>query len=73
MHAQRRDSGPAASDSETFEWGKSSGDMDISGEKFPVPPEVVYEYLRATIDVGKQRLSLFLDNKKIDEQPYRMR
>lgn len=47
--------------------------LDIFGEKFLVPPETVYEYLRATIDVGKQRLSMFLDNKKIDEHPYRMR
>ncbi len=35
--------------------------------------EAVYEYLRATIDVGQQRLSLFLDNKKIDEHLYRLR
>lgn len=52
---------------------RSDGLLDIFGEKFLVPPEAVYEYLRATIDVGKQQLSLFLDNRKLDEHPYRMR
>jgi hypothetical protein len=52
---------------------RSDGTLDILGEKFLVPPEAVYEYLRATVDVGQQRLSLFLDNKKIDEHPYRLR
>ena len=52
---------------------RSDGMLDILGEKFLVPPEAVYEYLRATVDVGQQRLTLFLDNKKIDEHPYRLR
>lgn len=52
---------------------RSDGLLDILGEKFLAPPEAVYEYLRATIDVGQQRLSLFLDNKKIDEHLYRLR
>jgi transposase len=52
---------------------RSDGLLDILGEKFLVPPEAIHEYLRATIDVGQQRLSLFLDNKKIDEHLYRLR
>jgi hypothetical protein len=52
---------------------RSDGLLDILGEKFLVPPEAVYEYLRATVNVSQQRLSLFLDNKKIDEHPYRLR
>jgi hypothetical protein len=52
---------------------RSDGVLNILGEKFRVPPEAIYEYLRATIDVGQQRLSLFLDNKKIDEHLYRLR
>ena len=52
---------------------RSDGLLDILGEKFLMPPEAIYEYLRATIDVGQQRLSLFLGNKKIDEHPYRLR
>ena len=52
---------------------RSDGLLDILGEKFLVPPEAIYEYLRATIDVGQQRLSLFLGNKKIDEHLYRLR
>lgn len=52
---------------------RSDGLLDILGEKFLMPPEAIYEYLRATIDVGQQRLSLFLGPKKIDEHPYRLR
>jgi hypothetical protein len=52
---------------------RSDGMLNILGEKFAVPPEAVYEYVRATVNVAQQRLSLFLDGKKIDEYPYRLR
>ncbi|MCP4899653.1 MAG: transposase [bacterium] len=52
---------------------RSDGFLDLFGEKFLVPPTAIYEYLRATIDVGSQRLNLFLGSTKIEERPYRLR
>jgi len=34
--------------------------LNIFGEVFPVPPEALYEYVVATIDVKEQKLKLFL-------------
>lgn len=52
---------------------RSDGMLDIFGEKFPVPPEATYQYVRATIDVTKQTLLIYLDNTLIDERKYRLR
>jgi len=52
---------------------RSNGRLDVFGEQFLVPSECVYEYVRATIDVGRQRLSLYLDNVLVDEQEYIVR
>jgi putative transposase len=41
---------------------RSDGLLDVFGEKFKVPPECVYEYVRATVDVSEQKLGgFFLD------------
>lgn len=52
---------------------RSDGQLDIFGEHFVAPPEAMYEYLRATVDVAEQRLHLFLDNQLIESYPYEMR
>lgn len=52
---------------------RSEGILDIFGEKFPAPPEAMYEYVRATVDVRRQRLQVFLDEVLIDEHPYQLR
>jgi transposase InsO family protein len=52
---------------------RSDGRLDIFGEIFTVPPEAIYEYVRATINVARQRLSVSLDNHVIDEMRYLLR
>jgi len=47
--------------------------LDVFGERFPAPPEATYEYVRATVDVARQRLGVYLDGVLIDEHPYRLR
>jgi len=52
---------------------RSDARLDIFGETFHVPSEAVYEYVRATVDVANQKLTLFLDNTAIDEKQYFLR
>jgi transposase len=47
--------------------------LDVFGERFKVPPEVVYEYVIATIDVARQKLSITLNEIIVDEHHYRLR
>jgi hypothetical protein len=47
--------------------------LDVFGEKFRVPPEVVYEYVIATIDVARQKLSITLNEVLVDEHDYWLR
>lgn len=47
--------------------------LDVFGEKFKLPPEAVYEYVIATIDVGRQKLSIAMDEVIIDERDYWLR
>jgi putative transposase len=44
--------------------------LDIFGERFKLPSEAAYEYAVATIDVGKQRLSVVIDGTTIAEYEY---
>jgi len=52
---------------------RSDGILNIFSEKFSMPPEATYEYVKATIDVEKQRLLITLDKEIIDEKEYRLR
>jgi putative transposase len=52
---------------------RSDGLLDVFGEKFPVPPETIYEYVRATVDVERQCLGVSLDDRLVDEHPYSLR
>jgi len=47
--------------------------LDIFGEKFPVPADLKYEYVRATIDIKKGTLQLYRDDVKAAEIPYKRR
>jgi hypothetical protein len=47
--------------------------LDVFGEKFKLPPEAVYEYVIATIDVARQKLSIAMDEVIIDERDYWLR
>jgi len=47
--------------------------LNIFGELFPVPPEVKFEYVVATIDVKDQKLKLFLDKTQVEEFDYQLR
>jgi len=47
--------------------------LDIFGERFKMPSEATYEYAVATIDVGKQKLSVGIDGRTIAEYEYRAR
>jgi hypothetical protein len=52
---------------------RSDGILNVFGEKFKAPPETIYEYVRATIDVDHQRLRVYLDHILVDEHEYRLR
>ena len=51
---------------------RSDGRLDIFGEKFRIPPEAIYEYVVATIEVKEQKLKLYLDKVQIDEIDYKL-
>ena len=52
---------------------RSDGQMDVFGERFPVPPEAIYAYVWGTIDVREQSLSLYLGSDLLNQQEYRLR
>jgi hypothetical protein len=47
--------------------------MDVFGERFPVSSDAMYAYVRGTIDVREQTLSLYLGGDLLSQQDYRMR
>jgi hypothetical protein len=49
---------------------RSDGKLDIFGEQFHVDPDLCYEYVWATIDIGKQRLYLKHDGEQVDDWEY---
>ena len=51
---------------------RSDAKLHLLGESFAVPPEAVYEYVRATIDVAAHQLQLRLDDRLIDTIPYNL-
>jgi putative transposase len=52
---------------------RRDGRLDVFGESFRVPAVATHTYVRATIDVTRQRLLIYLDNRVIDEHQYRLR
>lgn len=51
---------------------RSDGLLDVFTEKFPMPPETVYEYVVATVDVERQKLEIRLAQRQIEEIDYRL-
>jgi putative transposase len=47
--------------------------IDIFGEVFRVPDEAMYAYVRATVDVARQCLTIALDGRVIDQHRYLLR
>ena len=47
--------------------------LNIFGEAFPVPPDTLYEYVVATVDVKEQKLKLFRDTVQVEEYEYQLR
>jgi transposase InsO family protein len=52
---------------------RSDGQMDVFGERFPVPPDAIYAYVWGTIDVREQSLSLYLGPDLLSQREYRLR
>jgi len=52
---------------------RSDARLDIFGDIFHMPSEAIYEYVRATVDVANQKLTISLDNAVIDERQYLLR
>jgi len=52
---------------------RSNQQLNVFGEIFPAPPEAMFEYVVATIDVKDQKLKLYLDANQIDEFNYPLR
>jgi putative transposase len=52
---------------------RSSGQIDLFGELFRMPTEAVYAYVRATVDVTRQQLTIRLDGRVIDQHRYLLR
>jgi len=52
---------------------RSNALLDVFGEQFPLPAEAVYEYVIATIDVGRQKLLVNIENLPVTEYDYRLR
>lgn len=44
--------------------------LDVFGEKFAMPGEVKYEYVKATVDVGRELLEVYRDGAQVAEFEY---
>lgn len=49
---------------------RSNRILDIFGEKFPMPMDVEYEYVWATIDTSKEKLFVYHDSNLVEEIDY---
>jgi putative transposase len=52
---------------------RSNLKLDVFGERFPMPPELEYEYVVATIDVKEQKLKVYLDKTEQVMFNYKLR
>src|SRR4030065_2086697 len=52
---------------------RSNCRLNIFGEIFSAPPETLYEYVVATIDVKEQKLKLFLNTIQVEQYKYQLR
>jgi putative transposase len=49
---------------------RSDRELEIFGQRLPMPPEATYEYVRATIDVAAQQLTVTLRDQLLATHPY---
>lgn len=49
---------------------RSDLQLDIFGQRFPMPPQATHEYVRATIDVAAQKLTVTLHDETIQTHRY---
>jgi putative transposase len=49
---------------------RSSRILDVFGEKFPMPMDLEYEYVRAAIDTAKEKLLVYHDDQIVKELDY---
>lgn len=47
--------------------------INLFNEHFPLPPELEYEYVVATVDVKEQKLKLFSNKKQVEQYDHKMR
>jgi putative transposase len=52
---------------------RSNRRLDIFGESFRMPIEATYEYVRATVDVSRQKLRVYLGDELLHAFDYRLR
>ena len=52
---------------------RQDASIDVFGERLRVPPEARYAYVRATVDVARQQLSVVLDGRVIEQYPFPLR
>ena len=51
---------------------RSDGTLEVFGERFKLPPEATYEYVKATVDIAAQELSVVMHERHIERFPYRL-
>jgi len=49
---------------------RSDRQLEIFGQRLPMPPEATYEYVRATIDIAAQELTVTLRDQLLATHPY---
>jgi len=52
---------------------RSDRKLDVFGEKFPMHPDLEYEYVVATVNVKEQQLEVYHDKKQVDCFEYKLR
>jgi hypothetical protein len=49
---------------------RSDRQLEIFGQRLPMPPEATYEYVRATIDIAAKELTVTLRDQLLATHPY---
>ena len=73
VHPQHRLEKPTQGKYHLVRLIRSDMKLNICGEIFLVPTELMYEYVVATIDVKDQKLKLFLGKNQVEEFDYKLR
>jgi len=52
---------------------RSDLQLNLFGEKFRMPPELEYQYIVVTVDVGEQKLKIYQEGVQLEEIDYKSR